>query len=194
MSQHPSASSPSERVFRLVERPLWIVTAADGARRGGLLASWVYQASLDPQRPMVLAGLASNHFTAELVEASGCLALHLIGAGQIELAWRFGLGSGREVDKLAGLAWREGQTGAPLLADCLAWLEARVLTTLDSGDRRYVFADVVAGDGAEQGQPLTDAELFASASEAQRAQLLAQLQADVAAQRPRHDAWRRTLG
>ena len=45
-------------VLRLVDRPLWIVTATDGARRGGLVATWVTQSSLDPRQPTMMAALA----------------------------------------------------------------------------------------------------------------------------------------
>lgn len=47
-----------------LDREIWVVTAAAGARRGALTATWVSPVSVDPDRPMLLAGLAPNHFTA----------------------------------------------------------------------------------------------------------------------------------
>ena len=58
-----------ESIFRLVNREIWIVTAADGERRGGLAATWVSQASIDRDKPVVVIGIAPNHFTAELIDA-----------------------------------------------------------------------------------------------------------------------------
>src|SRR5436190_17382603 len=115
-----------EQLFHLVDREIWIVTAVAEQRRGGLVATWVMRASLDPEAPLVVVGLAPNHHTTELVLSSGAFALHLLTQEQLELVWRFALGSSRDRDKLAGLATTAGETGAPILADCLAWLDCRV--------------------------------------------------------------------
>ena len=63
-SDQQSTQAKVQEVFRLVDRELWIVTAADKSRRGGLVATWVAQASLDPESPVLLIALATNHFTA----------------------------------------------------------------------------------------------------------------------------------
>src|SRR6478609_10965789 len=92
-----------DTALRLIDRELWIITAASGGRRGGLLATWVSAASIDPERPILLAGIGPNHFTAELVQSSRAFAAHLLRPDQIELAWNFANGSGRDRDKFAGL-------------------------------------------------------------------------------------------
>ena len=109
-----------EEVFRLINRAVWIVTADDGQRRGGLVATWGSQASIDPQAPMAAIALATNHFTRELIDRSGAFGLHLIAREHIDLVWRFALGSGRDRDKLAGVDWQVGTTGSPILTDVLA--------------------------------------------------------------------------
>jgi len=50
-----------------------------------------------------------------LIEASGAFGMHLIDETQIELAWRFGLQSGHDIDKLADLSFHTAETGSPLL-------------------------------------------------------------------------------
>lgn len=193
----PNAVTAIDEVFRLVNREVWIVTSADGEanrpRRGGLLATWVAQASLDPAQPLLIAAIAKNHFTAELIGASGSFAAHLISAEQIELAWRFGIGSGRDRDKLAELSTRSAVTGAPVLDDCLAWLDCRVLTTYDAGDRLFFWADVVDGGRTGDGEPLCEQELFAAADASQLAQLRENLLADLRIQKPLLAAWRASL-
>src|SRR4051812_18349024 len=62
--------SSASAALRLVDREVWIVTAAVGERRGGLVATWVAQASLDDTRPVMAIALATNHYTAELVAES----------------------------------------------------------------------------------------------------------------------------
>jgi flavin reductase (DIM6/NTAB) family NADH-FMN oxidoreductase RutF len=186
-------ASRIDAIFRRVERTIWIVTAIDGPRRGGLLATWVAQTSLDPLRPVVMAALAPNHFTTELVIASGALGLHLITDERIELAWRFAIGSGRDHDKLAGLPTKVAVTGTPLLAESLAWLDCRVFHRYDGGDRIYFWADVVAAGSDAEGTPLTDGALFAAASDDQKRQLKANLAEDIELLRPLGERWRESI-
>jgi flavin reductase (DIM6/NTAB) family NADH-FMN oxidoreductase RutF len=183
-----------EAVFQLIDRELWIVTAASPTARGGLLASWVMQSSLDQVKPMVAAGIASNHFTAELIDDAGSFGLHLIAADQVELALRFAMRSGRDFDKLAGLELLPIASSAPILADCIAWLECRVVKAFDTGDRRYYWADVTAGDIHDPGvRPMRESQLFAAASEEQRAALRAARDRDIAIQTPLAERWRHTI-
>ena len=84
--------------------------------------------------PRVLIGLARQHYTWELVEASGAFALHLMGEEHLEWVWRFGLQSGRDQDKYAGLVFHTAASGSPLLRDALGWLDCRVEAT--HGQRR----------------------------------------------------------
>src|SRR5436190_14102635 len=103
-------AATASALFAQVDRQLWLVTAAAGGRRGGLIATFVSEASIVPDLPRVLVGLARQHHTWELVEAGGAFALHLLSAEQLDLVYRFGLTSGRGADKLAGLPWHTGVT------------------------------------------------------------------------------------
>src|SRR2546421_3722034 len=98
------------------DRELWVVTAQAAGRRGGLIATFVTGASIVPEMPRVLVGLARQHQTWELVERSGVFALHLLGEEHLEWVWRFGLDSGRDADKVAGLTVTATATGNPVLA------------------------------------------------------------------------------
>jgi flavin reductase (DIM6/NTAB) family NADH-FMN oxidoreductase RutF len=142
-------------LFAQLDPPLWLVTAAAGPRRGGLVASFVSPASIVPDLPRVLVGVAKQHYTWQLIEASGAFALLLLGEGQLDWVWRFGLGSGRAADKLAGLDWRPLPTGAPLLTGAPGWLSCRVEGRLDTGDRTAYLAEVLDGELTRPGPPLT---------------------------------------
>ncbi len=191
-----SPASPLEtidKLLRLIDREVWLLTAAAGERRGGLLATWVSVASIDPQRPVLLAGIAPNHFTAELVQQSGRFVAHLLQPAQTALAWNFADGSGRDRDKLAGLATKNSQGSGPQLTDCLAWFDCRVFSRYDAGDRLFFWADVVAAGEPDQGVPLREKEFIRSLTDEQRKSLLASRSADVAWQQAEHEAWRRRL-
>lgn len=179
-----------EAVFGIVDREIWIVTAASDRNRGGLVATWVSQASIDSEHPSVVIGIAPNHFTSELIDASRAFALHLITADQIDHVWNFGIGSGRDRDKLTGVAMKVGQAGSPLLNRCLARLQCRVFHTEKTGDRIYYWADVVTGESLAEGEALTESRLFDLASDEQKRALRAGRDADIAIQRPLQQEWR----
>lgn len=179
-----------DSVLRLIDREVWIVTAAASGKRGGLTATWVSAVSIDRQRPVLLAGIAPNHFTAELIEQSHAFVAHLLRADQAALAYDFAKDSGRQRDKLAGLVTSPADGGAPILSDCLAWLDCHVFGSYDAGDRRFFWADVMAGDKTSVGMPLREQAFFGQLSPQQRQTLVASRDADVAWQRPLHEAWR----
>ncbi len=163
-------------LFARMDRELWLLTAQAGARRGGLIATFVNQASLVPELPRVLVGLAKQHYTWELVEASGSFALHLLGERHLEWVWRFGLASGRDDDKFEGMVVRPGNS--PLLDDGLGRLECRVEAALDTGDRTVYLAAVVDGQAAGEEAPLTVKRLLELAPANKLAELKRQMQLD----------------
>jgi flavin reductase (DIM6/NTAB) family NADH-FMN oxidoreductase RutF len=184
-----STTARIDEVLRLVDREIWLVTAAAGDRLGGLVATWVSAASIDPEQPVVLIGLAPNHFTAELVAASGRFGLHLLHERHVDLVWRFGLVSGRDTNKLDGLAFRIESDGVPILSDCLAWLGCRVIARYDAGDRLFFWADVVNGEVRDHGTPLREKRVLELATAEQKAALSAARRADVKALAPLRQGW-----
>ncbi|HVW00685.1 MAG TPA: flavin reductase family protein [Planctomycetaceae bacterium] len=166
------------RYLSQLDRELWIITAAHAGQRSGLVATFVQRASIVPECPRLLIGLANTHYTCELIEQSRVFAAHLIAARQLEHVWRFGTARGRDADKFEGLELREGQTGAPLLADALMCLECRVETQMSTGDRIVYLAEVVEGiiQGAES--PLTTGGMIVEASPEHLQLLRAQMERD----------------
>ena len=154
-----------QQVLGLADRAAWIITARHGDDMGGLVATFVSNASLVPALPRLTAGIARHHHTWELIQRSRSFAAHLVDESHCELIWRFGLGSGRRSSKLAGVAWRPGQSGSPVLEDALAWLDCSVEAELDIGDRTIFVGRVVDGNVTSPGDPLTANRIFELAGE-----------------------------
>lgn len=169
---------------------LWIITAAQGTRRGGLLAVFVMQASIVPDRPRVLIGIGKQHHTWALIRESGRFAAHLFGPEQTDWCWRFGLQSGFDRDKLEGLAVRQGALGAPILEDAAASLECRVEAEFDTGDRSLFLGEIVAAHRRPDRAALRAADLFAAASDDQRSRLAALYARDGRIDRDLIERWR----
>ena len=182
-----------QSVLGLIDREVWVITAEHEESRGGLTASWVLPPSIDSERPQLLIGLAPEHATAKLVEASGAFVAHLLTSQQSDIAFHFGSSSSRDRDKLAGVPTIETDDGRQMLRDCLAWCDCRVFARYSTGDRLLFWADVVAAEHVNRlEKPLREQALMSALSPEQR-QLLGRLrQADAAAQRAPHERWRKS--
>lgn len=130
-------------LVRTVDYPMWVVTAAADGEMSGCLAGFVTQCSIEPVRFVVCVSRANHTFG--VVQRAGGLALHLLGRDQFDTASLFGEATGDEVDKFANCRWSAGSTGAPLLAECAAWIEGPILTRLDAGDHQALLVSPVAG-------------------------------------------------
>jgi flavin reductase (DIM6/NTAB) family NADH-FMN oxidoreductase RutF len=137
---------PFERFHRLFYPQLAaVVTATDGEKVGGLLASSVMPVSFNP--PKVAAALGKNHTTTQLVEKSQTFSVNWLSHEHVEKMELLAKPAApTTVDKLkeCGLMHRPGEnTGAPILVDASAYLECRVSARLDAGDHMLYVAKVI---------------------------------------------------
>lgn len=181
-------------VFNRLDREIWLITARAGDRQSGLIATYVSKASLVPTIPRVTIGLAKHHFTHELIQESNSFCMHLIDEDHIDWVWHFGIPSGRDVDKLHGLAAHTRITGSPILADALAWLDCRVEARMDTGDRTVYLAEVLDAHIEQTASPLTFRRLLELAPEDKLRQMSLDAERDIELDRTAILEWRRQQG
>jgi flavin reductase (DIM6/NTAB) family NADH-FMN oxidoreductase RutF len=139
-----------------------VVTTAHEGRPAGCLVTYLTPASIAAARPRLVVLTSHENLTHELLERSGVLAVHPLARGQEEWVRHFGFQSGREVDKFAGLSWQPGETGTPLLADALGWVEGRVLDSMDCGDHTARLVEPLAAALRDANAvPLRAADVYA---------------------------------
>jgi flavin reductase (DIM6/NTAB) family NADH-FMN oxidoreductase RutF len=177
---------------RLVDRELWLITACHGPERGGLIATNVTDVSIVPEMPRVLAAIGKRHFTWELIERSGAFAMHLVAKEHLDWVIRFGTQSGRTVDKFAGIATSTGPTGSPILDSAVGWLDCRVESKMDTGDRTVYLAAVLKAQMVDPRPVLTAARMIELVPPEIRATMKAQREHDAARDAEAIREWRRT--
>ena len=128
-----------------------IVTMQTGERRHGLTVSGFLGVSLEP--PLVLVSIGDELTSAEVLKDSAAYAVNFLAEDQPDLSDRF---AGRlgEVDRFEGLTTHTVATGAPILDECLAWLDCRVVSTQAVGDHTLYIGEVVAAGVNDSGKPL----------------------------------------
>lgn len=144
--------------------PLAVVSSHWQGKDNAQLCLSIGGASIVPERPRVVTHVYKTNHSHEMIVGSGAFALNFPRADQLDWIDRFGMRSGRDGDKLEGLAYTKGQTGSPLLSDCWGWLDCRVVNAMDGGDMTCFLAEVVDGLTVSEGEPLwwRDARLLMS--------------------------------
>ncbi|MCH8801348.1 MAG: flavin reductase family protein [Chloroflexi bacterium] len=134
--------------------PLAAVTSHWQGRDNVQMAVAIAAASIVPDRPRVAVQLYKTNLSHDMVLSGGAFALNFLRPDQLDLIGDFGLVSGRERDKLDGVAQTKGMSGSPLLTDCFGYLDCRVINAMDGGDMTCFLAEVVDGKTLSQGEPL----------------------------------------
>lgn len=126
-----------------------VVTTLDSdGKPCGLTATAFSSVSILP--PLVLVCVDKSSETYACFERSRLFAVNFLAADQQDLSRRFALSGG---DKFAGVAWRPGALGLPLLDGTIGYVECRLQHSCDGGDHTIYVGQVEAAD-ARSGEPL----------------------------------------
>lgn len=139
-------------LLRQFASPVIAVTSAWQGKTNGMISDSAVRASISPNVPRLSVYIHKWHHSHDLIWNSGKFGVHLLHTGQLDLIYRLGFVSGRDRDKLAEIPHRPGETGVPVLQDCFAAFELRVINTMDAGYATHFLGHVEAshqGPGTE---------------------------------------------
>ncbi|HEY7928626.1 MAG TPA: flavin reductase family protein [Steroidobacteraceae bacterium] len=130
-------------LMRSLTLGVYVIGVCDGDKPNAFTACSVMPVSFEPV--LLAVAIGRDHASLPMLRASGHFTVNVLQREQLALARHFGLGSGRDEDKLAHVSWRPGPAGAPLLDDALACLSCEVHGTLRAGDHELFVGRVVSG-------------------------------------------------
>ena len=131
-----------KHIMKLFTYGLHVMTGQDGDEIAAATVSWVSQASFEP--PLITVGVKVDSGIHAVVKETGCFALNVLAAGQKDIAAAFFRPSVVEDGQINGQPFESGPaTGAPLLLNLPAWIEARVTDRVERGDHTVVVAEVI---------------------------------------------------
>jgi flavin reductase (DIM6/NTAB) family NADH-FMN oxidoreductase RutF len=133
------------RVLWKMPSGLYVVGSTDGGeRRNGMTCNWSTQVSFDPK--WLGVAVEREAFTHELITASGVFALCLVDREDRAIVRKFT----KPVDvdlaahTLNGFPYRDGPaTGAPVLAQSVAYLECEVREPVEIGNHTLFLGEIV---------------------------------------------------
>jgi flavin reductase (DIM6/NTAB) family NADH-FMN oxidoreductase RutF/CheY-like chemotaxis protein len=131
-------------LFRSLSNGVYIVTVQDEGQINGVTTPWVTQLSYDP--PMVMVAIAPLRKCHEMITNSGQFAVNVLASGQVDVASRFGLTTGREMDKFEGVVPQRTPAGNPLLSDVVAYIDCELVKTVAVGDHSLFVGEVIEAE------------------------------------------------
>jgi flavin reductase (DIM6/NTAB) family NADH-FMN oxidoreductase RutF/rubredoxin len=134
---------------------LYVVTSKDGNKINGQCANTVFQITSQP--PIIAVGINKRNLTHEYVLKSGVLAISILRDSDIAAVRNFGFSSGRDRNKFEGVEFLIGREGCPILKDCVAYFEARVILEkiVDVGTHSLIIAEIISGGLVDDAECLT---------------------------------------
>lgn len=125
-----------------------ITTLGADGKPEGLTANSFSALSLDP--PLVLWSLDKGSFLLPIFERCECFTINVLAAGQRSLSDRFARAG---TDKFAGVPWKAGLGGTPVIDGCLAHFECHAEARHEGGDH-VIYVGRVARFSYGGGEPL----------------------------------------
>lgn len=131
-----------EALFK-VSYGLYIVSSGDNIKGNGFISNTVFQVTAEP--PRFAACCNKSNFTSEMIKNSEVFSVSVLGIDTApQIFGTFGYKSGRDVDKMAGLKIKYGQTGVPIVLDStVAALEFKLVDTFDVGTHLMFIGELV---------------------------------------------------
>ena len=144
----PEAQDEYDRLRRRVlwKMPsgLYVVGSTDkGQRRNGMTANWVTQLSFDPK--WVGVSVEREALTHELIDAGGCFAISIIDREDRAIVRKFSKPVEVDLDgkTLNGFQYVERVTGAPILAQSVAFVDCEARERLEAGNHTLFAGEVM---------------------------------------------------
>ncbi|GAB6157068.1 flavin reductase [Desulfotomaculum varum] len=103
---------------------LYVVGSTRAGKVNAMCCSSVIQATFYP--PRIVVAVNKINLTYDFIKESGAFSVSPLEQKQIHLAHLFGRNSGRQMDKLASISFTYGQTGSPIIQDCLGYFDCLV--------------------------------------------------------------------
>jgi flavin reductase (DIM6/NTAB) family NADH-FMN oxidoreductase RutF len=146
----PMDPSWFRRVLGQYPTGVCVVTATESdGRRAGFVVGSFSSVSLNP--PLVAFFPDKGSTSWPRIHGVGSFCVNILGAGQEHICRNF---ASRKEDKFAGIAFREAESGSPIIAEAVAWIDCDLESVTEAGDHYIVLGRVRGLDVESSALPL----------------------------------------
>lgn len=143
------------KILHKISYGLYIISSVNGDKFNGQIANTVFQITSDP--PTIAVSINKDNFTHDFILDSKVFTVSILSTeAPMKFIGRFGFKCGRDIDKFEDMDYKPGKTGAPIvLENSIAYLEAKVINSLDVGTHTLFVGEVVDAQALKDGEPMT---------------------------------------
>jgi len=145
-----------KKPWNRVNLPVYSISSKTANNKNMHIITYASQISMQPKR--FICSIYEGTQTLENVEASGEFVLQLLHASQYRLVDLLGKKTGKKIDKPRLLNKRNELmewNGYPVLKNCMAVMQLKVINRFDGGDHKGFLCDIIAYKNLHEGPPLT---------------------------------------
>ncbi len=147
----PETRPPDEIINQVtwkIPNALALVGSRAGEEWNAMTTSWITQVSMEPV--LVGIGVDNTSVTHRLISAGGSFSINLWSSEDTRPFVKFSKPARRSGMTLNDRAFREGSTGVPIFEEAVAWMELKVVSSVDYGTHTFFVGEIVdAGFDAE---------------------------------------------
>lgn len=131
------------QALRNIGYGVYIVCSRKGDKLNGQVVNTLFQVTSDP--PTVGISINKKNLTHEFIQDSRVFTASVLSQETpLPFIGQFGFKSGRDTDKLVGVSYKMGVTGAPIVQDnAVSYFEAKIIQELSVGTHTIFIGEVV---------------------------------------------------
>ncbi|MEM7179458.1 MAG: flavin reductase family protein [Spirochaetota bacterium] len=129
-----------------------VVTYESAGTMGGLTVSSFCSLSLDP--PLVLFNLAKKTASYDILNKADSYAVNILQSAQEDVSNQFANPKTNKHEFIESYGFTKGETGSPLLKNCMATLDCKIETIHAGGDHSIIVGRVVSATSNDDLRPL----------------------------------------
>ena len=142
---------------RQLVHPVVLISVSDGDKENIATMAWVMSVSSDP--PLLIVAVSPKRYSHDLILKAGEFGIMVLTDQQKELSTIAGTSSGEETNKwelepFRCLRKQASIIKAPLLKNCLAVYECKLVNHVRTGDHTLFIGEILYSDVNENLQPL----------------------------------------
>ena len=128
-----------EKTFKKITQGVYLISVCHEEKQNAFTAAWVMPVSFDPL--LICFSINPEHYSYRLLQQGGVCCISVLNNEQFVEAEHFGRSDIE--DKMAGFQWLPTETGAPALADSVAYFDCRVDHYTEAGDHKIAVCQVI---------------------------------------------------
>ena len=149
----PKVAVPFERALYLLHpyNSTLVTSKGKDGKENVMAVAWIIPVSVNP--PLLAMNIRPGRYSHKLIKETKEFVVNIPTFSQARKVLICGRRTGRNTDKLKDAGFKTEKAkmvAAPLIKECIAHIECKLVKTIKTGDHRLIIGRIVAAQASEQ--------------------------------------------